>query len=119
LIHFEQVRSVKEEARSLLNSLLDSDGALPVEGAGQLFMFVNAPGAFRKEVLQDIWVPMKIALAQGGRFISENKASLLLRDDVQASGANSCVFWNGEQGKTRPRNSAVTAAPNQNGSLKP
>jgi hypothetical protein len=72
------------EPRSLFEGLLDQDGVLPVEGIGKLFMFMGEHRESRPAILRELWVPMQLALAQGGRFIAEDNTSLLLHEGEKA-----------------------------------
>jgi hypothetical protein len=73
------------EAHSFFDGLLDHDGALTPEGMGQLFMYAGERSeADRSAIWSDLAVPMKLALAQGGRFIAADKTSLLLHEDESA-----------------------------------
>ena len=73
------------EARSFFDGLLDADGALTPEGLGQLLLYAGEHSEVRSAILRDLWVPMLLALAQGGRFIAEEKTSLLLDEDESAA----------------------------------
>jgi hypothetical protein len=78
-------QAVLKEAHSLLESLLDSDGVLSPEGVGKLFMYMGEHDEFRSAILSELWVPMCLALAQGGRFLAPERAtSLLLQEDEHA-----------------------------------
>jgi hypothetical protein len=72
------------DARSVFDGLLDADGALTPEGVGQLFMYMGERSDVRSAILSDLWIPMLLALAQGGRFIAADKTSLLLHEDESA-----------------------------------
>jgi hypothetical protein len=77
--------AVVHEAHSLLESLLDGDGVLAPEGVGKLFMYMGQHNEFQSAILSDLWVPMCLALAQGGRFLApENTTSLLLQENEHA-----------------------------------
>jgi hypothetical protein len=73
------------EARSVFEGLLDADGALTPEGMAQLFLHINENSDTRDAVLRDLWAPMLLALAQGGRFIAEEKTSLMLHEDESSA----------------------------------
>jgi hypothetical protein len=72
------------EARSFFDGLLDGDGALTPEGVGKLFMYTGEHSDVQSAILSDLYVPMRLALAQGGRFIAADDTSLLLHEDEKA-----------------------------------
>jgi hypothetical protein len=77
-------QAVVQEGRSLFEGLLDEHGAMPAEGVGKLFMFIGEHAAFQSAILSDLWVPMRLALAQGGKFIAEKNTSLMLHEGEKA-----------------------------------
>jgi hypothetical protein len=77
------------EARSFFESQLDADGVLQVDGMGKVFVYMAEHTEFREAIMLDLFVPMQLALAQGGRFLnaeflSAGTTSLMLREGERA-----------------------------------
>ncbi len=81
--------AVVAEGSSLLQSQLDDDGVLDVDGMGKVLVYMAEQTEFGQAVISDLYVPMHLALAQGGRFLApgtfgEDTTSLILREDERA-----------------------------------